>query len=102
MTNFNMIAKTITLATLLSLSACGSELTNTSTAGNGGNNIITPAAVNPVSLNQAAYVAGSVYDFGHNSIPNIPFTGAPDDTDYSRWAMLHDGRDYRFYHQSEL
>ena len=50
------------------------------------------------SLDQAAYVTGSsVYDYGHNSIPNISVTGAPDDTDFTRWAMLHDGSTYRLY-----
>ncbi len=50
------------------------------------------------SVNQAAYVDGSThYQFGHNSIPNIPITGAPADTNWRRWAMLHDGSDYRMY-----
>jgi hypothetical protein len=50
----------------------------------------------PTSLNQAGF-NGSTYQFGHDSIPNITFTGAPADTDFSRWAMLHDGRTYRLY-----
>lgn len=50
------------------------------------------------SVNQAAYVPGSaVYQFGYNSIPNIPITGAPTDTNFRRWAMLHDGSAYRMY-----
>lgn len=50
------------------------------------------------SVNQAAYVSGtSIYRFGHNSIPNIPITGAPSDTDWKRWSMLHDGSAYRLY-----
>jgi len=50
------------------------------------------------SLNQAAYVQGSTrYVFGHNSIPNIPVAGQPNDTDGYRWGMLHDGTDYRLY-----
>ena len=50
------------------------------------------------SLNQFAYVPGTtIYRFGHDSIPNIPIVGAPDDADLSRWAMLHDGSAYRFY-----
>lgn len=50
------------------------------------------------SLNQAAFVSDTTqYKFGHNSIPNIPVTRAPDDTDWSRWAMLHDGEVYRLY-----
>lgn len=50
------------------------------------------------SVNQAAYVPGStVYRFGYNSIPNIPITGAPADTNWRRWSMLHDGSAYRMY-----
>ncbi|MEM7292300.1 MAG: hypothetical protein AAF420_02735, partial [Pseudomonadota bacterium] len=33
----------------------------------------------------------------HDSIPNIDLDGAPANTDYSRWAMLHDGTRYRLY-----
>ncbi|EDM77000.1 hypothetical protein PPSIR1_15905 [Plesiocystis pacifica SIR-1] len=50
------------------------------------------------SVNQAAYVPGSTtYEFGYNSIPNIPITGAPADANLRRWAMLHDGSAYRLY-----
>lgn len=50
------------------------------------------------SLNQFAWVAGTTtYKFGHNSIPNIPITGAPGDANIDRMAMLHDGRAYRLY-----
>jgi hypothetical protein len=49
-----------------------------------------------VSLNQGAWVPGTEnYQYGHNSIPNIPITGAPADTDWSRWTMFHDGNYYR-------
>ncbi len=49
-------------------------------------------------VNQFAWVAGTTtYRFGHVSIPTIPITGAPADTDRSRWAMLHDGSVYRMY-----
>lgn len=37
------------------------------------------------------------YEYGHRSIPSLRVTGFPGDTDWSRWAMLHDGKDYRFY-----
>ncbi|UCB55982.1 MAG: hypothetical protein JSW45_05495 [Thiotrichales bacterium] len=37
------------------------------------------------------------YEFGRNSIPTLFITGAPLDVDTSRWAMLHDGSDYRLY-----
>lgn len=37
------------------------------------------------------------YEYGHNSIPSLFITGAPADVDTSRWAMLHDGSDYRLY-----
>ena len=39
----------------------------------------------------------SNYEYGHRSIPQLRVTGFPRDTDWRRWAMLHDGRDYRFY-----
>lgn len=37
------------------------------------------------------------YEFGYRSIPRLRVTGFPGDTDWGRWAMLHDGVDYRFY-----
>jgi len=50
------------------------------------------------SLNQFAWIANtSIYQFGHNSIPNIPIVDAPADADLSNWAMLHDGSAYRLY-----
>lgn len=50
------------------------------------------------SLNQGAWVPGTdEYRFGFASIPRIPITGAPADTNFARSAMLHDGVDYRFY-----
>lgn len=50
------------------------------------------------SVNQGAWVPGTdEYRFGVNSIANIPITGAPADTNFARWAMLHDGTDYRLY-----
>jgi hypothetical protein len=50
------------------------------------------------SVNQGAWVPGTNnYQYGYNSIPNIPITGAPADTNFARWAMLHDGSAYRMY-----
>ncbi|WP_214408986.1 hypothetical protein [Sphaerisporangium fuscum] len=50
------------------------------------------------SLNQGAWVPGSdKYEYGYNSISNIPITGAPPDTNLRRWSMLHDGSAYRLY-----
>ncbi len=50
------------------------------------------------SLNQFAFVPGTNdYRFGFNSIPNMVLRGFPANTDYSRWAMLHDGKDYRIF-----
>ena len=50
------------------------------------------------NLNQGAWVPGTdEYRFGYNSIPVIPITGAPNDANFARWAMLHDGADYRLY-----
>jgi hypothetical protein len=37
------------------------------------------------------------YVFGYNSDPRIMIRGMPRDTDWRRWAMLHDGSTYRFY-----
>ncbi len=51
-----------------------------------------------VDLHQGAYVSGTdTYAYGHNSIPSMPVAGAPQDTDWNRWAMLHDGSVYRLY-----
>ncbi len=50
----------------------------------------------PPSLNQASFQTGtSNYVFGLNSIANIQLANAPADTDFSRWAMLHDGSRFR-------
>ena len=52
----------------------------------------------PTTLYQAAFVPGTTtYKYGYNSIPQIKCTGFPSDTDWSRWAMLHDGSTYRIY-----
>lgn len=59
--------------------------------------ILAPAA-QAVDLLQGAFVRGSEsYQYGHRSIPAIPVAGVPDDADWGRWAMLHDGQDYRLY-----
>ncbi len=56
------------------------------------------AAADGPSLLQAAFDRGkSNYTFGYRSIPRIDIIGAPADTDFSRWAMLHDGKVYRLY-----
>lgn len=50
------------------------------------------------SVNQAIYVPGTtVYQFGTDKGPNLPITGAPADTNWRRWSMLHDGNTYRMY-----
>ncbi len=50
------------------------------------------------NLNQGAWVPGTdEYRFAYDSIPVIPITGAPNDANFARWAMLHDGFDYRLY-----
>ncbi len=55
-------------------------------------------AGDPRTLHQAAWVPGTgTYRFGFRSIPRIPVTGFPADTDWNRWGMLHDGSRYRFY-----
>ena len=56
----------------------------------------TPVAAQ--SLEQAGWKRGTnVYAKGHDAIPSIPIVGAPEDTDWNRWAMLHDGRVFRLY-----
>lgn len=51
-----------------------------------------------ISFNQGAWVSGTEnYRYGHNSIPNVRVTGAPADTDWSRWTMLHDDKHYRLF-----
>ncbi|GAA3089310.1 hypothetical protein [Streptosporangium carneum] len=51
-----------------------------------------------VSVNQGVWVPGSdVYRYGYGCIPNIPIVGAPSDTNFRRWSMLHDGAGYRLY-----
>lgn len=52
----------------------------------------------PQTLYQAAWVPGtSTYRYGYRSIPQLPVTGFPADTDWGRWGMLHDGSAYRLY-----
>jgi hypothetical protein len=52
----------------------------------------------PRTLYQAAWVPGTTtYQYGYNSIPSIPVTGFPADSDFSRWGMLHDNLAYRLY-----
>lgn len=47
-------------------------------------------------LFQAAF-NGTSYEFGYRSKPSISITGAPDDIDWNRWSILHDGEVYRLY-----
>jgi hypothetical protein len=47
-------------------------------------------------LYQAAY-NGNSYEFNYNSIPKIEIVDAPEDTDWNRWSMLHDGGIYRLF-----
>jgi len=51
------------------------------------------------TLRQSVYKSGSsAYIYGYdNAIEHIVISGAPEDTDTSRWAMLHDGSAYRLY-----
>jgi chitinase len=50
------------------------------------------------SLYQGSWIPGtSNYEYGYNSIPNVPITGAPADADFSRFSMLYDGSAYRLY-----
>ena len=50
------------------------------------------------ALQQGSWVKGKkVYVKGHNSIAEIRIMNAPSDTDWKRYAMLHDGQIYRLY-----
>lgn len=100
MKKLNHIIKTLSLVSVLIAAGCssGGDNNNGTTPVTPSPTTTVPTAVVPASLNQAAYVSGtSRYEYGHNSISNIPLSGAPLDTDYSRWAMLHDGSSYRLY-----
>ena len=89
MNNLKRILGMGMLLAMLSLTGCGSD--NTSEDSDTTNTTVP-------SVNQASYIPGTtVYQFGYNSIPNIAITKAPSDTDWNRWAMLHDGSDYRLY-----
>ncbi|NEZ62679.1 hypothetical protein D0962_07770 [Leptolyngbyaceae cyanobacterium CCMR0082] len=51
-----------------------------------------------VSVHQAIHIAGTnTYKFGPPKGLTLPISNAPADTDWQRWAMLHDGVDYRLY-----
>lgn len=90
----NLTKYFLIISAVLTLSACGGG-GGGDDGGGGGSASVTPTKT---SLNQAAYVSGTTtYQYAHRSIPNMFITGAPDDTDWSRWAMLHDGSTYRLY-----
>lgn len=42
------------------------------------------------------------YRYGYKSISKIVISNAPIDTDWNRWSMLHDGKDYRLYFMSKI
>ena len=69
------------------LQACG---------GGGGDD--TTNTQQDLSLNHAGYNPSTrTYQHGYKSISNIMISGQPNDLDWSRWAMLHDGTTYRLY-----
>ncbi len=75
---------------LLVLAGCGG-------GGGGDDGEVLGARATLVSLEQAAF-DGSRYGYGAlGATEQITITGAPDDADASRWAMLHDGTTYRLY-----
>ena len=87
------LASAVLIVLAFVLTGCGAD----SSSEDNSNNTIGSSNDTPPSLNQAAYMPSTAtYQFGHNSIANIKIEGAPQDTDWNRWAMLHDGRDYRF------
>ncbi len=51
----------------------------------------------PTKLHVAAYQGGVTYAFGQGAPLDVTLEDAPDDTDFSRWATLHDGSVYRLY-----
>lgn len=99
----NLASCLVTLALCITLTACGSSDGGATPPVDTGVGTVTdptttPPAFTAGSLNQAVYVAGTAsYRFGHNAIPNIVIAGAPEDADFRRWAMLHDGSVYRLY-----
>jgi hypothetical protein len=48
------------------------------------------------TLYQAGF-NGEVYEYGYRSLPKISISGAPEDIDWNRWSILHDGDTYRLY-----
>ncbi|MBI1422179.1 MAG: hypothetical protein GC149_01850 [Gammaproteobacteria bacterium] len=68
------------LATTLLLSACG---------GGGGGSSTSPQ--------YAPTLYQAVYSSGYQYTKQFYITGAPDDTDWDRMGVLHDGTDYRLY-----
>jgi hypothetical protein len=64
--------------------------------------ILLTGVAGAVELKQAVWVEGtSTYRFGGPAAPSLPILGAPADTDWRRWAMLHDGQRYRLYAAKE-
>lgn len=52
-------------------------------------------------IHQAAFDRGeSRYEFGYRSIRRLTLERIPGDSDVSPTAMLHDGKDFRFYFQA--
>jgi hypothetical protein len=50
------------------------------------------------SVKQAVFVPGTTnYQFGLAELTEIQITGAPEDTDWDRWTMLHDRELFRMY-----
>jgi hypothetical protein len=57
-----------------------------------------PRRGDPSTLYQFGFDPRSeAYEFGYRSEEVIRIQGMPRDTDWDRWAMLHDGSTYRFY-----
>ncbi len=81
----------ILLISVMGLFGCG--------GGGGDDDEIDPPAptVKTYSLNQAVF-SGGQYRYGAlNAQPNPGIIKAPADTDFDRWAKLHDGGNYRLY-----
>jgi len=94
MKNLNLKIGQLFLLTLLTgLVGCGGGGDDDD---DGGNPPPPPPVAKVYTLNQAAF-NGSTYAYGHNSTPSLKIINAPADTDYNRWAKLHDGGNWRLY-----
>ena len=105
--SFPVVIRLCLCLVLSILVACGGGHGGGGSGGNGNGNGNGSGNTNPPpppppplpyepTLYQAIYGGGSYSYTGQFYI-----TGAPDDTDWNRWGMLHDGSTYRLYFMKE-